>query len=322
MQQAADRDRQHEQVDQQQVQRERPGSPAHVALVDVLDHHHLELPWQEDHRQHRQQRQREPLVVGKRGAALQQLAHLGHALRAVEQVGRAAEQAPGHEAADRQEGQQLDHRLQRDRRHHAFVALGGVQVPRAEHDREAGQHQRHDQRAVAPPRAVTHRLPGEHGVPAGHGLQLQRHVRHDAHHRDQRHQAGQQRTLAVTTGDEIGDRRDALAARDADHLAQHQRGQHHRQRRTQVDRQEPHAGIRRAPDAAEVGPRRAVHAHRQRVDPGIADHRAALQRTPVAERGRRKQQQQVGERCAENQRGGQHGVWPGAQPVSRRRRAR
>ena len=40
-----------------------------VPLVDVLDHHHLELARQEDHRQHRQQRQREPLLVGE-GLAL------------------------------------------------------------------------------------------------------------------------------------------------------------------------------------------------------------------------------------------------------------
>jgi hypothetical protein len=66
VQQAAQRDGQHEQVDQQQVGRKHPGGAAQVALVDVLDHHHLELARQEDHRQHRQQRQREPLRVGKR----------------------------------------------------------------------------------------------------------------------------------------------------------------------------------------------------------------------------------------------------------------
>jgi hypothetical protein len=47
----------HEQVDQQQVQRKLPDGAPQVALVDVLDHHHLELPRQEDHAEHAQQRQ-------------------------------------------------------------------------------------------------------------------------------------------------------------------------------------------------------------------------------------------------------------------------
>ena len=144
-QQAAQRDRQHEEVDGQQVGREHPGGAAQVAFLHVLDHHHLELPRQEDHRQHRQQRQREPLRVGE-GLALfqpQQRRQLGHGQRPGEQVRRPAEQAPGDEHAHGHEGQQLDQRLERDGRDQAFVALAAVEVARAEHHREAGQRQRH-----------------------------------------------------------------------------------------------------------------------------------------------------------------------------------
>ena len=279
-----------------------------MPLVDVLDHHHLELARQEDHRQHRQQRQREPLLVGEGlcpAPGVSSAAQLGHGHGPREQVAQAVEQAPGDEHADRQEGQQLDHRLEGDRRDHAFVALGAVEVARAEHDREAGQRQREVQRAVAATsarRAPAARPSGvvSSAIAAGDGLQLQRDVGHDADHGDQRHQPGQQRALAVAAGDEVGDRRDAVAARDADHLAHHHPGQHHRQRRPEVDRQEPHAGRRRAADAAEVGPGGAVHRHRQRVDPGVADDRAALARAPVAEAGHREQQQQVGERRADD----------------------
>ena len=42
-----------------------PGRASQMPLVDVLDHHHLELARQEDDRQHRQHDQREPLLVGE-----------------------------------------------------------------------------------------------------------------------------------------------------------------------------------------------------------------------------------------------------------------
>jgi hypothetical protein len=99
----------------------------------------------------------------------------------------------------------------------------------------------------------------------------------------------------MAAGDEVGDRGDAVAPCDADHLAQHHPRQQHRQCRPEVDRQEPDARRRCAADAAEVGPGGAVHAHRQRVHPGIADQRAALPRASVGQVRHREQQQQVGE---------------------------
>ena len=71
--------------------------------------------------------------------------------RSLEEITGASEHPPRDHCADRHEGQQLDDRLECDCGDHAFVAFGGVQVPGAEHDREAGQQQRDVQRAVAPP---------------------------------------------------------------------------------------------------------------------------------------------------------------------------
>ena len=158
--------------------------------------------------------------------------------------------------------------------------------------------------ATPAPRAL--RAGGEQVVAGGHRLQLQRDVRDDADDGDQCDQRGQQRALAIAAGDEVGDRGDPVGLRDADHLAHHDPGQQHRQHRPEVDRQEPDAGRRRAPDAAEVGPGGAVDRQRQRIDPGVADHRAARRRAPVAEGGDREQQQQVAEGDAENQRRRDH----------------
>ena len=132
--------------------------------------------------------------------------------------------------------------------------------------------------------------------------------------------AGQQRALAVAAGDEVGDRGDAVAARDADHLAQHQPGQHHRQRRAEVDRQEPHARRRRR------GRRCRSRSRRCSTPPSTA-HRPRRCRSPSGplrarrspKRGHGEQQQQVGERGADDERGGQHGVQayssPGASAI-------
>ena len=150
------------------------------------------------------------------------------------------------------------------------------------------------------------RAGGEHVIARGHRLQLQRDVGDDADDGDQRDQRGQQRALAVAAGDEVGDRGDPVGLRDADHLAHHDPGQQHRQHRPEVDRQEPDPGGGRAPDAAEIGPGGAVDGQRQRVDPGVVDHRAAACRAPVGEGGDREQQQQVAEGNAEDERPGDH----------------
>ncbi|HSC62484.1 MAG TPA: hypothetical protein VLD35_02540 [Caldimonas sp.] len=240
MQQPAERDRQHEHVDQQQVQRERPRRAPDVALVDVLDDHHLELARQEEQRQHRQQGQREPLAAGEAvlGAESEQRLQVRPRRGPREDVAGAREQAPGDERADGEERDQLDDRLHRDRGDHALVTLGGVEVPGAEGDREAGEHQRDVEGAVAPPGGAGQAFAGQamparqQGISRGDRLQLQRDIRDDADDCDQRYQRRESPALAIATADQIGDRRDAMDARDADHLAQHHPRNQHPERRT------------------------------------------------------------------------------------------
>jgi len=303
--QAAERDRHHEDVDRQQVRGEGPGCAAHVRLGHVLDHHHLELPRQQDDREHGQQHEAEPLVVGEGLPPADEHARdLGRGGDARHQGRGAVEQAPGDEDADAEERQQLDHRLGGDRRHHALVALRRVEVPRAEDDGEAREHERDVERRVGPPGSglAAGGTAGHQRVAAGHRLELQRDIGDDTDERDQRHQRRQRAALAVAAGDEIGDRGDAPGARDADHLAQHCPGQHHRQRRPQIDRQEPHAGARGAADAAEVGPGAAVDAHRERVHPAVGDDAAPRVGAAVGPGGDREERQQVGEGGTDDQR--------------------
>ena len=49
---AGDGDGQDEEIDDQQIERELPERAVEMALVDVLDHHHLELPRQAEGREH------------------------------------------------------------------------------------------------------------------------------------------------------------------------------------------------------------------------------------------------------------------------------
>ncbi|MDT4847349.1 hypothetical protein FQZ97_814010 [compost metagenome] len=77
MHETGERDRQHEDIDRQQVQREQPDGLGQVVLVDVLHHADLELAWQEEDRQHRQEDQRSPGTVSTgRAAEGQQLADI------------------------------------------------------------------------------------------------------------------------------------------------------------------------------------------------------------------------------------------------------
>ncbi len=152
----ADRDRQYEDIDKQQVGGKDPRCPPQVLLVDTFDDHHLELARQQQHREHREKRQRKPLRIAERGGATlaaepQQRAKLRESLRPRPDIGNAVEQAPGHEGAHREKSDELNDRLEGNGRDHAFVPLGAVQMARAEHDRERREGQRDKEGAVLPP---------------------------------------------------------------------------------------------------------------------------------------------------------------------------
>ena len=263
-----------------------------MAHVDVFHHRDLELARQQQRGEQREEHQGAPGAVGRRRVGGGETArHFGHGRRPRENIADAVVHAPDHEDADGKKGDQLDHGLDRDRRDHAFVALGGVEVAGAEKDGEYGEDHRHIQRAVLQDghgaggrRHDDLRITGENRKAVGDRLQLQRDVGNHPHHRDHGDHPAQQLALAIARGDEVGDRGDAIGLGHPDHLVQDEAGQREQQGRPQIDRQETDAVRRRAPDAAVVGPGRAIHAQRQRIHHRIGDQRTAHVRAPVKRR--------------------------------------
>ncbi len=77
---------------------------------------------------------------------------------------RTVEHAEGDEDADREEGDQLDHRLGGDREHQAVLVLGRVDVAGAEQHRERRHRQRDEQRDVAEQRLGDWRRSAPHAA--------------------------------------------------------------------------------------------------------------------------------------------------------------
>ena len=63
MQQSAQRDRHHEQVDQEKIQREHPNCSANMAGIDVLHYGNLELARQQQRSKECQRSQRHPAAI-------------------------------------------------------------------------------------------------------------------------------------------------------------------------------------------------------------------------------------------------------------------
>ena len=180
-------DRHDEQAHAKQVQREQPRGGRQVALVDVLDHGHLELARQADDRGCRQECQRYPARVENIAGTVDDLG-----IDVGKHLLDAAGHAVDHEQTDRKQRGELDHRLDRNRRDHAVMAFVGVDVARAEQDREQGHAGGDHERAETDVDVTNDGL-----VAARHRLQLQRDVgcgRHQSHQRDQHRDA---RALAV-----------------------------------------------------------------------------------------------------------------------------
>ena len=307
MQRPAQGDRQHENIDQQQVDGEQPARFLQVALVDVFDHRDLKLARQHQEGERGEQHQRRP--VGRAAGVFEreQGGEIGRDGRTHENIVPTVVDVERDHHADGQKRDQLDHRLERDRGDHPFVALGGVEVPGAENHRERGQRERHVERGVEIPVARRGRSgAGEQAVFARHRFKLQGDIRHDADHRHQRHHARQQTAFAVTRGNEIGDGGDAIGLADAHHLEQQQRGDAHHQRRPEINRQKADPRRHRPANAAVVGPRGAVHRQRQGIDPGVGNQRTAGVGLAVAIQGHHKQHRQIDERGADDDAAGEH----------------
>ena len=120
-QQAGGRDRHDEQVDQHQVEREQPTRRPEAGRMIVLDHGDVELARKAKKGHRRQQRGDRPSE--RRALATDPVGNGRNALDLGQQVGRPAEQHEQHERADGEKRQQLDHRFEGDRQHHAAVLL-------------------------------------------------------------------------------------------------------------------------------------------------------------------------------------------------------
>ena len=295
---AGEGERHHEDVDEDEVEREQPGDAAHVLDGAVLDDRHVELAGQQERGEARQDDEGEERPEAGR---LAEEDEIGAPLGGFGQdVVDAAEHPERHEHPDRQEGDQLDDRFEGDREHQPVLMLGRVRVARAEGDRESGQHDRHDESKVAEDR---HRAGDGGGVRGGeedaersrYRLQLQGDVGNGADHGDEAHERRDALALAVAGGDEIGDRGDVLRLGDAHDPGDEGLAEADHQDRADIDGDEVEAGAAGEPDRAEERPRGAVDRQGQRID---GRSRRPLHETAaglVAPMGDREQAAQINE---------------------------
>ena len=313
-------DGQHEQVDEEQVERERPRDRVDVALARILDDEHVELARQEHDRGHGDHEHGRPPRVGGRLRAVED--EQARPVRAgrdpPEEVAEAAEEPPRDVGADEQEGEELHHGLHGDGGHEPRLLLGEVEVPRAEEDAEQGEGDGDEERRVED---VQHRaLARDHLEGRRDGLELERDVRnHPAHHEDGDERA-ERRRLAVAARDEVGDRGDALVLGHPHQLPQEHGPEQRDTGGPEVDRQELEAAIGGEPHAAVERPRRAIHGGGEHVRDGADPPRADARREGLAERGDGEQKDQVAEDDAEERGLGQPGH--GSSSGGRARRAR
>ncbi len=206
-----------------------------------------------------------------------------------------AQQNPG-EQADREEGEQLDQRLQRDGEHQSVVVLGDVHRASAEQDREQRQRQRDPEGAVRDPCVAADRSRARHHFEAHRQrLELQRDVGHRGGERDQGDQGREVLALAVARGDEVGDRGDVALVGDRHHATEHAAKGDEQQCRAEVDREVVDARRGRAAHRAVKCPRRAVNGQRQRIHVRAQPAVGRIQRPAIARPGDREQHAQIGD---------------------------
>ncbi len=307
-QQAGDRDRDHEQVDQHEIEREQPGGAPDLVLVVVFDHGDVELARKQQDREQRQQRHH------REGPEIRRARQDGAGLRMFdrpgEERGRPVEHREGHEYADRQERDQLDERFRRDRQDQPVLVLGRVDMARAEQHREGRHRERDQQRDIAEDRLDDAGTGGERaqhgGERARHRFELERDIGNGADDRDQGHQRRHALVLAVTRRDEIGDRGDVLRLGEAHDPNEQRRGERDHQHRPDIDREKVVAGARRQADRPEEGPGRAVDRQRQRIDQQARAALAPEQAHPVAIARHHEQEPDIGQRNGDDDPALQH----------------
>ncbi len=143
----------------------------------------------------------------------------------------------------------------------------------------------------------------------GHGFQLKRDVGHRADDGDGGGGRGDRLALAVSCGNEVGDRGDILRFRKVDDAHQERRAARQHQDRADIDRQEFDAGSGCEADRAEERPRCAIDRQRQRIDKR-AEAAALELRQPLAVAGNDKKEADVAERGCDHAPVMQHRIAP------------
>ena len=142
-------DRQHEQVDRQQVAGQQPARRAQVRLGDVLDHRNLELAIEKQEGEAGHGGDQEPVGIAGSTADDGQWRAIGQGGSLAEHVAEPVEHDVGDVDADDQERDELHHALERHGQHHALMMLGGVDVPGTEDDAEQGQQEQDEEGGVS-----------------------------------------------------------------------------------------------------------------------------------------------------------------------------
>ena len=133
-------------------------------------------------------------------------------------------------------------RLGRDREDETVLVFRRVDMARAEQHREGRHRQRDEQRDIAEHR-LRHaggdvEMRQDRAERGGDRLQLKRDVRDGAEDRDQRDGRRHGLMLAVTRGDEVGDRCDVLVLGEPYDMHDERRSEADHQHRADVDREE------------------------------------------------------------------------------------
>ena len=153
---AGERDRNHEQVDGDQIQRKQPARPADLGIAGVLDHADVKLARQQHDRAERQQHHGEE--IADRGRIVDGAHRFRRLHRAFDQLD-GSEHPERDEGAGGEKGHQLHDGFGGDRQHQAMLMLGGVGLAGAEQHRECRHRERHHQRDIADDRNRW-RMPG------------------------------------------------------------------------------------------------------------------------------------------------------------------
>ena len=248
--QPCNRERDHEEVDQNEIEREEPRGRAHAALVVVLNDRDMELPRQENDGEGRQERSDAPDArirprLDDRGDPRIRLRRLG-------QVANAAVEPPHHECADRQKRNELDDQLDGDRKNEAVLVLLRIDAARAEGDGEGRERERGRERdrgrrrARRQPTVVERRH--DRKQRRCDRLELKSNVRRGPDERDERGDRRGRLRLAVARRHEIGDRGQVLRARKFGDPSDKRRAEADDEDRANIDRQKIKSVLRREAD--------------------------------------------------------------------------